>query len=145
MKKSLLLHVALLLSGVVAAADTRPREIAEAEQVIVRTFGRLPEQLRFVLARPDASGCDSYAVSVEEGRLCIEGTSCVALCRGFYDYILSQGYGVANWSGNRLELPDRLPDLQRRVTRSPFPHHPYMHAPPSPYPPPSRARARWAR
>lgn len=126
MKKSLLLLVALLLSGVVAAADARPREIAEAEQVIVRTFGRLPEQLRFVLARPDASGCDSYAVSVEEGRLCIEGTSSVALCRGFYDYILSQGYGVANWSGNRLELPDRLPDLKRRVTRSPFRHHLYM-------------------
>lgn len=126
MKKSLLLLFLLLLFAPAGAAESRPREVVEAEQVIRRTFGRLPEELRLVLTAPDASGCDGYAVSVDDGLLRIEGSSCVALCRGFYDYILSHGYGVANWSGNRLELPDRLPDMKRRETRSPFRHHLYM-------------------
>lgn len=122
MKKSLLLLFLLLLFAPAGAAESRPREVVEAEHVIRRTFGRLPEELRLVLTAPDASGCDGYAVSVDDGLLRIEGSSCVALCRGFYDYILSHGYGVANWSGNRLELPDRLPDMKRRETRSPFRH-----------------------
>lgn len=72
------------------------------------------------------NGCDMFETQVTDGRLEIKGSSGVALCRGFYDYIKTNGYGIASWSGNRCDLPGQLPDAPLQKTVSPFSHHYYF-------------------
>ncbi len=93
---------------------------SQAEKVIERTFGTMPDNVRFVLTGSPADSLDSYALSVTDGVLTVEGNTPVSLCKGFHDYILENGYGVASWTGNRLELPAMLPDMERREAVSPF-------------------------
>lgn len=96
-----------------------PAQVKEVENVISRTFGILPSNVEFsVIDKVDS--LDSYILSVEDDVLTVEGTSVVALCKGFYDYVLSNGYGVASWTGNRLEFPAELADLPRKEVKSPF-------------------------
>ncbi len=94
-------------------------EVREAENVIKRTFDRMPRNVEFVYV-PSADSLDRYALSVSDGTLTVEGSSPVAICKGFYDYILQNGYGLASWTGDRLELPSRLPDMERKEVVSPF-------------------------
>ena len=97
-----------------------------AREVVARTFGQCPPNVEFRTIDPAPSGCDRFATEVRDGRLRVEGSSPVALCYGFYNYIATHGYGVCTWSGSRLELPARLPDQARRETTSPFRRRLYM-------------------
>lgn len=118
MRKWLSLTV-LLLSGLWAAAT--PATDA-ARGVVERTFGFFPKQVRFKEI-PKAGDCDRYALQVRRGVLTVEGSSSVALCKGFHDYIRENGYGINSWTGNRLDLPRRLPAMAHREVVSPYRHH----------------------
>ena len=118
MKKTIS-FVAMALLAVSVFCSCRPSQVKEAENVVSRTFGNLPANVEFVMMDKTDS-LDSYALSVKDDVLTVEGTSAVALCKGFYDYILANGYGVASWTGNRLEFPAELEDAARTVVTSPF-------------------------
>lgn len=93
--------------------------IKEAEGVIERTFGSVPSNVEFkMLDKPDS--LDTYALSVKDDVLLVEGTSTVALCKGFYDFILENGYGISSWTGNRLDFPSELEAMDRKSVTSPF-------------------------
>ncbi|MEG0040030.1 MAG: alpha-N-acetylglucosaminidase N-terminal domain-containing protein, partial [Bacteroides sp.] len=78
--------------------------LKEAQQVIQRFAGeKLPVQLSLSLDKQE--GCNVFETSVQDGVLQIKGSSGVALCRGFYDYVKNQGVGINSWSGNRLDWP----------------------------------------
>ncbi len=97
---------------------------APAEDVIASFAGEFPANVELKLD-PDMKkdGCDSYSYRVRRGVLEIEASSQTALCRGFYDYVTSQGYGVMTWSGTRCDLPDKFPNCRRHTITSPFSHH----------------------
>ena len=93
--------------------------VKEARGVIERAFGKVPANVEFsMLEKPDS--LDTYALSVKDGVLTVEGTSTIALCKGFYDYILANGYGISSWTGNRLDFPAELKDMERKSVTSPF-------------------------
>ena len=117
----LLLMGCALLCPVVSCCG-KPDAVRSAEEVVARCFGAFPQQVQFALIDQE-DGCDRFALSVRNGRLTVEGSSPVALCKGFHDYLLENGYGIVSWSGNRLDLPDVLPDMPRRETVSPYRHH----------------------
>lgn len=118
MKKTFASAVAML-ALISVLCSCCPAQVKEVENVISRTFGILPSNVEFsVIDKVDS--LDSYILSVEDDVLTVEGTSVVALCKGFYDYVLSNGYGVASWTGNRLEFPAELADLPRKEVKSPF-------------------------
>lgn len=124
MKKSILLTVFLVLGLAAAAADRDG--VREAQAVIERTFGEFPRHVTMKMQpKTDADACDWFEYGVKRGVLRIEGNSVTALCRGFYDYVVRNGYGIASWSGNRLELPERLPDNGTVHVESPFRHRLY--------------------
>ena len=118
MKKTISLMAAVCAAVLVFCSCT-PAQVKEAENVISRTFGTLPSNVEFsLLEKPDS--LDTYALTVENDVLTVEGTSAVALCKGFYDYILANGYGIASWTGDRLDFPADLADQPRTVVTSPF-------------------------
>lgn len=99
--------------------------VSEAEAVIKRFAGHeLP--LRLSLSLKTIDGRDQFETSVTHGKLTVKGSSGVALCRGFYDYVRRNKAGVLTWTGSRCDLPKRLNDQKPRLTVSPFKHHYYL-------------------
>lgn len=100
-------------------------EAKEAKKVIERfAGGKLPINLSISLEKQN--GCDIFETSVEEGELTIKGSSGVALCRGFYEYVKDNGLGISSWTGNRLEWPAHIENSAPQTTISPFKHHYYF-------------------
>lgn len=124
--KHIQLIITLFLTCVLygCADGASSKETAGAEAVIRRTFGTFPEALELRLVAKTGD-CDSYTYESTPEQITVTGTSAVALCKGFYDYILDNGFGIVSWTGNRLDLPDSLPTVQRTETVSPFSHHLY--------------------
>lgn len=71
-------------------------------------------------------GRDVYTSSVDKGRLKINASSPVAACRAFYDYVKDTGSGINSWTGNRLDLPEKLSGEYNKEVTSPFRHHYYF-------------------
>ena len=111
----------LLIAFTVLAGCKGPEEKA-AYGVIKRTFGKVPANVALRYEGP-SEGNDWYSLEVKDGRLNVSGSSVVAICKGFHDYIQDNGYGSATWSGSRLELPARLPDSDPVRVESPFRTH----------------------
>lgn len=97
----------------------------EAEQIITRFLGKnkINLSLEYVKVKTQK---DWFETSVQNNTLHIRATSPVAMCRGFYDYIKNQGWGINSWSGERLEIPKDLPQQNRKKTESLFKHHFYL-------------------
>ena len=119
--------VTLFLSacgGRVPATDgSAPADAARA--VVERTFGFFPRQVHFASLPAVRDGGQRYVLSVQDGCLTVKGSSPVAICKGFYEYIFDQGYGIASWTGNRLQLPSRLPSMEEKEVVSPYQVHLY--------------------
>ena len=99
---------------------------AAARGVIERTLGYFPKNLVLEVTGRDAEGRDYFSTEASRGRLTVRGSSPVAVCRGFYDYVKENGYGLATWSVNTIDLPKRFPDQALRSVVSPFRHRYYM-------------------
>ena len=114
----IILAIPLLLASCGKVPDT---STAPAAGVIERFVGEMPENLHLKLSPAMAEdGRDAYRYHVRRGCLTVEGSSQVALCRGFYDFVTSQGYGMMSWSGTRCEWPDKLPRVRSGKVVSPF-------------------------
>lgn len=99
--------------------------VQEARGVILRAVGYFPKHVVLTSISRDGD-TDRYATYTRKGILYVEGSSAVAICRGFYEYVSQNGYGVYNWSGSRFDFPQQFPDSERREVRSPFKHRLYM-------------------
>lgn len=110
------------LCVIMAVHACSPTEEREAYGVVRRAFGKVPANLVFRYEKPAGDSC-KYTLEIRDGRLYISGSSPVALCKGFHDYIQDNGYGSHTWSGARLELPRILPDMEKKVVASPFERH----------------------
>lgn len=110
-------------SGATSAAQ-RPDQAARA--VIGRTLGYVPKNLVLEVTGRDSAGRDYFSTEASQGRLIVRGSTPVAVCRGFYDYVKENGYGLVTWSANTVRLPKRFPDQELRTVVSPFRHRYYM-------------------
>ncbi len=117
MRKALFLLTLLLIQ---TACITRK---SPAEKVIERTFGSFPKNVTFVLEPSEAA---FFSTEVTDGRLIVHGSSTVALCKGFHDYIQENGHGNVTWSGKRLELPAYLADQPLKRVETPYRYHLFL-------------------
>ena len=107
-------------------AQTSSKGVSSASGVIKRFCGN--SNINLVLKRISSSkqATDQFTYHVDnKGQLTVQGNTPVAICRGFYDYIRSNGYGINSWSGNRLNLPAKLQPQAPKTVTSPFCHHYY--------------------
>lgn len=106
-------------------APAHARSVSEVEKVIERFAGeRIPVTVSLSLKKQ--GGRDVFETSVENGKLHVKASSGVAACRGFYEYVKANGLGMASWTGNRLDWPERLAPMSRHRVVSPYKHHYYL-------------------
>ena len=73
-----------------------------------------------------ASNNTYFKYEVKDGRLLINGSDNVSICRGFYDYIKQNNMGMYSWSGNNISFPEKLVDSPSVNIVSPFKNHYYF-------------------
>ncbi len=124
MKKAIFATLSLVSFSMCAFAQTSSKGTSSAYGVIRRFCGDSGINLKLKRTSAPGSATDRFTYSVDaKGQLTVQGNSPVALCRGFYDYIRTNGYGICSWSGNRLDLPVRLDPQEPKTVTSPFRHH----------------------
>lgn len=77
---------------------------------------------------PRENAHEVYVLAANGGRVRIQGSSAVAICRGAYSYLRETAIGMVCWSGQRLDLPSRLPDLHERKVVTPYQYVQYYNA-----------------
>ena len=119
-----LLKLTLALATAVTVHGCQDPAIREASAVIERfNDGKTDVKLELI---EKCDGKDQYEITIRNGRAEIKGSSGVALCRGYYDLVKSQGAGIRSWSGQRNEMPEQLADQPARRVVSPVEHHYYF-------------------
>ena len=94
-----------------------------AIEVITRIVGK--DNISKFTFSIDTTKLQSYSVSVRNNKVHISASSQVALCRGAYDYLTNVCNSIVSWSGNTINIPDKLPQYTRNV-RSPYQYHYYF-------------------
>lgn len=97
-----------------------------ARGVIARTLGYNPRNVIIEVTGPLNDSTEYYSTQVRKGKLTVKASSTVAACRGFYDYVKENHYGVVTWTVNNIKLPRRLPDQELKTVVTPFIHRQYM-------------------
>ena len=103
--------------------SARP-EVAAAQAVLYRLLGGRADafDLNWMAAE---NGHEVYAVSAAQGRVRIQGSSAVALCRGAYAYLRQACNAMVTWSGQHLDLSARFPDFAESRVVCPYRHVQY--------------------
>ena len=109
----------LMLPVLLYAHKTDP-----AREVIQRVIGE--QHLNVALTVRADKGKNYFSYQVKNGKLQIQGSDNVALCRGFYDYVKSNHMGIFSWSGNNITIPAELPEQTLKKRVSPFENHYYF-------------------
>ena len=86
-----LLHIAVAV-GVSPLWAATPQEQAAAREVIARFAGEHMPPLELGSV-PVENDCAVYTYQTAGGKLHLQGSSGVALCKGYYDFVRSQGKG----------------------------------------------------
>lgn len=126
MKRIILFSLCLLASSLQAVWGQK-KALDETRKVIERVTGKSDLPVSFVLKanKGQLEGKTNFHYRVDDGVLKIEGSSPVALCHGFYDFVKSNRAGLYSWSGNNIRFPQQLTDGTEKQVVSPFQHH-YM-------------------
>ena len=126
MKRIILFSLCLLTSSLQTIWGQK-KALAESRNVIERVTGKsnLPISLVLKPNKGKLDGKTAFKYRVDHGVLKIEGSSPVALCRGFYDFVKSNRAGLYSWSGCNIRFPQQLVDGTEKQVVSPFAHH-YM-------------------
>ncbi len=98
--------------------------MSAAKEVLNRTIGK-SEASKFVFHFTDSESTDSYSIKVENNKVHITGSSATAFCRGAYGYLRNNCQSIISWSGNKINIPEQLPQVNKTVS-SPFKYRYYM-------------------
>ena len=118
------LYIIIILSSSCTDTKLEATQVNEAYQVLNRTIGK-ENASNFVLNFSENESLDSYQITVENNKVIVSGNSAIALCRGTYDYLKNATHSIISWSGNNINIPDKLPDYRNSV-QTPFKYRYYM-------------------
>ncbi len=129
---SLSLATGICASNPLVAAEAVPAatapvasQTAAARGVLSRLLGERATGIELAMI-PKAGLTDVAEITCADGRLVVKGSSPVALCHGFYEYLRVQGLGMVSWSGSRLAIPARWPDQALLRVATPYQHRYYF-------------------
>ena len=120
-----ILILILILFGSCSANNAEPNDIEQAaNKVLIRTIGAENAAI-FQLSYQPGESTDSYSIKVENNRVYVSGSSATALCRGAYDYLRNSCQSMISWSGNKINIPEQLSEVNKTVS-TPFKYRYYM-------------------
>lgn len=93
--------------------------VTPARQVIERLTGASAAHINFEVL-PQHENKDGYAVTCQNGKLTLKGSSPTAFTYAFYCYARQACHSMASWSGSTLHLPAQSADFEVPVTYSPY-------------------------
>ena len=93
--------------------------VTPARQVIERLTGASAAHINFEVL-PQHENKDGYAVTCQNGKLTLKGSSPTAFTYAFYRYARQACHSMASWSGSTLHLPAQSADFEVPVTYSPY-------------------------
>ncbi len=105
------------------ASVVQAEQTDAARDVLKRLIGERAAEFRFDLIAKDHER-DIFEIAAVDGHVTVRGSSGVAMCRGAYEYLKRACDVHISWDGNRLDLPQRFPDIEE--TRVVCPHR-YVH------------------
>ena len=124
------LKLIILSVAVVLVAACGSRELSKEEQaamgVLERTLGYYPRNVIIEVTGPENDSTEYYSTEVKCGKLTVKASSTIAACRGFYDYVKANHYGMFTWTVNNIDLPIWFPKQELRKVTTPFVHRQYM-------------------
>lgn len=100
-------------------------EVKSAMNVIHRLIGKEKADEIFVLTYKPEDDTFDYSIDVRENKVFISGVNQVAICKGVYDYLSNACNSIVSWSGNRINIPEKLPLYSKKV-KSPYKYHYYL-------------------
>ena len=121
MKKAKFIALILLLF---CSSNMLAQEVSSAYEVLNRVLGK--KQPPITLTIRQDKGNNYFSHQVKDGKLEIQASSNVALCRGFYDYVKKNHWGLYSWSGNNIQVPTTLSDQPLHKVVTPFKNHYYF-------------------
>ncbi len=103
------------------------KNIQSVKNVFVRIGGdKLADKLEFELVESFFNN-DSYSIKAENNKIVVKGNSKIALCRGAYDYLFNSCESIISWSGNKINIPEILPEYISEV-ESPYKYRYYFNS-----------------
>lgn len=134
----------ILIGGVPLSlvAQVSNIEKKEAQKVISRTFEQLAKKVVFE-SIDKQDGKNRFVQQIKNGKLIIQGSSGVALCKGVYDFVTNNNYGTYTWTGGREQIPTSLEHSKTRSVTSPVENHFYFNVVTYGYSMPYWDWARW--
>lgn len=114
---------ALLLTtvfGLSACQSFGARSAADAAQAVLARQFALPAGKVDFEVTPAVEGRDVFEYEAAGGKLTVRGSSPVAMCRGFYDYMRDHQLGMVTRYGMNVQLPKTFPDAARHRVETPF-------------------------
>ncbi len=139
-RQQIILSFILIIGAHDLCKGQNASEIA-AQQVLNRSLG--PEHAsKFIFRYSKDDALDTYAIKVNDNKVVISGNATTALTRGAYDYLRNATGSMITWSGKNLQIPDQLPELDKKVT-SPYALRHYLNVCAFGYSTPYWNWARW--
>lgn len=123
MRKEFLLLA--LVSTIPTFGQLTKNQRQSARQVIERLAPQVSKSI-VIESINKVDGKDVFEQELRNGKLVIKGSSGVATCRGFYDFMRNNNYGISSWNGNRNAMPTEMKSGNTRRIVSPFKHHYYF-------------------
>ncbi|GGZ13051.1 alpha-N-acetylglucosaminidase [Echinicola pacifica] len=119
-----LISIIFLATFACNSKASKAPEVISAYNVLNRVIGE-DHAKKFQLELVVKDSLDYYSINTEGDKVIIQGTSSTTLTRGAYDYLKNATHSIISWSGNRINIPDRLPQYKTTV-KTPFKFRYYL-------------------
>lgn len=138
--------LAICLSFSVSLAKAAPNDttaIIAAKAVIARTFGESISSSIHYQSISSVGINPVYEYEVAGNELYLRGSSAVAICKSFYDYLKTTDQGMITWSGKNVHIGSPWKPVVKKRVESPYQHHYYFNVVTYGYTTPYWDFARW--
>ncbi len=143
MKETTIIALIFLLPVLVLSSCSTSKEIKTkvVSDVITGVIGK--ENIgKFDLKIDTMLHGNTYRINVKSNKVLVNASNPVSLYRGVYDYLTNACNSIVSWSGNNINLPEKLPKYTKEVS-SPYQYHYYFNVVTHGYSTPYWDWARW--
>ncbi|SDK66821.1 alpha-N-acetylglucosaminidase [Pedobacter sp. ok626] len=124
MKSTIYLIAAIIT--LTAAKVNAQTDLKASNELIVRT---LPSHYKSFVTEniPAENGTDVFEIESKGTKIILRGSSGVAIASALYHYLTEYGHCQITWNGSNLNLPTKLPLLQKKIRKNtPYEYRYYL-------------------